>query len=161
MESGGVMSVGTSGSVEGGCEVDCVIGVGPDKVFAVLADGWLYPLWVVGATHMREVDAHWPAAGARLHHKVGVWPLVLDDITEVEQVEPGRRLVLRAQGGPAGSARIEIELEPVAEGTRVRMTERAISGVGRLVPRPLENAMLRPRNIESLRRLKAIAENRG
>jgi uncharacterized protein YndB with AHSA1/START domain len=154
------MSVGTPGSVEGGCEVDRVIGVGPDQVFAVLADGWLYPLWVVGATHMREVDAHWPAVGARLHHKVGVWPLALDDITEVEQVEPGHRLVLCARGGPAGSARVEIELEPVDEGTRVRMTERAVSGAGRLVPLPLQCAMLRPRNIESLRRLQAIAENR-
>ena len=47
-----------------GCEVDCVIDADPAQVYAVLADGWLYPLWVVGATHMRQVDAHWPAVGA-------------------------------------------------------------------------------------------------
>ena len=43
----------------------------PDQVWAVLADGWLYPLWVVGASRMRDVDDHWPAPGARLHHSVG------------------------------------------------------------------------------------------
>ena len=28
----------------------------PDQVWQVLADGWLYPLWVVGASRMRDVD---------------------------------------------------------------------------------------------------------
>ena len=28
----------------------------PSAVWAVLADGWLYPVWVVGAARMREVD---------------------------------------------------------------------------------------------------------
>ena len=35
----------------------------PDQVWDVLADGWLYPLWVVGASRMREVDDHWPQEG--------------------------------------------------------------------------------------------------
>ena len=35
----------------------------PDQVWDVLADGWLYPLWVVGATRMRDVDQDWPAVG--------------------------------------------------------------------------------------------------
>jgi uncharacterized protein YndB with AHSA1/START domain len=55
----------------------------PDQVWSVLADGWLYPLWVVGATRMREVDDHWPEVGAQLHHSAGVWPAVIDDTTEV------------------------------------------------------------------------------
>jgi hypothetical protein len=29
----------------------------PQAVFEVLADGWLYPGWVVGASRMRAVDA--------------------------------------------------------------------------------------------------------
>ena len=61
----------------------------PEAVWDVLADGWLYPLWVVGASRMREVDDHWPAVGARLHHSVGSWPLLLDDETEVVAVVPG------------------------------------------------------------------------
>ena len=32
------------------------IGTTPERVWDVLADGWLYPLWVVGASRMREVD---------------------------------------------------------------------------------------------------------
>ena len=55
----------------------------PDQVWGVLADGWLYPLWVVGASRMREVDDHWPAVGARLHHSVGAWPALIDDTTSV------------------------------------------------------------------------------
>src|SRR3954471_9339924 len=40
------------------------IGAAPDEVFAQLADGWIYGAWVVGASHIRDVDAEWPAVGA-------------------------------------------------------------------------------------------------
>ena len=53
-----------------------VMNATPDQVWEVLSDGWLYPLWVVGASRMREVDDAWPALGARLHHSVGTWPLL-------------------------------------------------------------------------------------
>lgn len=155
------MTTAVHGDLGQGCVVECVIGAEPAHVFEILADGWLYPLWVVGATHMRMVDAQWPRPGARLHHKVGVWPLALEDTTEVEEVEPRRRLVLIAHGGPAGSARIVIDLKTVDGGTRVRMAERAISGPGRLIPKAVQAVLLRPRNTESLQRLRAIAENRG
>ena len=55
----------------------------PEQVWSVLADGWLYPLFVVGAARMRDVDETWPAVGARLHHSIGAWPLMIDDTTEV------------------------------------------------------------------------------
>ena len=55
----------------------------PEQVWEVLADGWLYPLFVVGASRMRDVDDDWPAVGSRLHHSVGTWPLLIDDTTEV------------------------------------------------------------------------------
>ena len=32
----------------------------PEDVFRVLADGWLYPCWVVGASRMRKVEDTWP-----------------------------------------------------------------------------------------------------
>ena len=35
----------------------------PERVWSVLADGWLYPLFVVGASRMRDVDEGWPAVG--------------------------------------------------------------------------------------------------
>jgi hypothetical protein len=46
-------------------EVSRVVGTPPRKVWAVLADEWSYPLWVVGATHMRNVDLEWPAVMSR------------------------------------------------------------------------------------------------
>jgi uncharacterized protein YndB with AHSA1/START domain len=55
----------------------------PEKVWEVLSDGWLYPLWVVGATRMRDVDQAWPQVGAKIHHSAGVWPAIVDDNTEV------------------------------------------------------------------------------
>ncbi len=38
-----------------------VVEATPEQVWSILADGWLYPLWVVGASRMRQVDDHWPA----------------------------------------------------------------------------------------------------
>jgi len=138
-----------------------VVAAPPAKVWAVLADGWSYPLWVVGATHMRDVDSSWPAVGSRIHHSVGVWPLMLEDDTEVLDMEVERRLELSARAWPTGAARVQLELSPVEGGTRVTMNEFVESGPGRLVPGPVEGLMLRVRNRESLARLASIAENRA
>src|SRR4051794_12178378 len=85
----------------------------PDQVWDVLADGWLYPVWVVGASRMREVDDTWPDLGSRLDHSVGTWPLLVDDYTEVVDVVPGSVLVLHARALPTGTAGVTIRLEAV------------------------------------------------
>lgn len=131
-----------------------------DKVWDVLSDGWLYPLWVVGATRMREVDHHWPGVGAKLHHSAGVWPLVIDDTTEVVDVEPGRLLSLRARGWPAGEASVVISLEEQGDDTLVTIEEDAVSGPGQLVPGLVRQPLLAWRNVEALSRLAAVAERR-
>jgi uncharacterized protein YndB with AHSA1/START domain len=142
--------------------VERTIATTPDRVWDVLADGWLYPLWVVGATRMRDVDVHWPSIGARIHHSVGVWPAVIDDDTEVTASEPLRRLALRAKAWPLlGEADVEMELHPDEGGTRVVMSEDAATGPGRLVPRPLRAPGISWRNTESLRRLAFLAERRA
>ena len=82
-----------------------------DDVWSVLADGWAYATWVVGAARVRSVDERWPAPGAAIEHSVGTWPLLLSDSTTVEACDPGRRLVLTARGWPLGEARVLIELE--------------------------------------------------
>lgn len=132
----------------------------PEQVWEVLADGWLYPLFVVGASRMREVDDTWPAVGSRLHHSVGTWPLLIDDTTEVLEVEEGRRLLLKARGWPAGEAHVEISLEPSGADTVVTMKEDATAGPGTLVPKPLRDAQLHWRNVEALRRLAFVVEGR-
>jgi hypothetical protein len=49
---------------------------------------------VVGASRIREVEPDWPAKGSRIHHSFGVWPLVIDDDTEVLRSEPEHELLL-------------------------------------------------------------------
>jgi len=132
----------------------------PDQVWRVLADGWLYPLWVVGASRMREVEQAWPAVGSKLHHSFGVWPVLIDDNTEVTAADPGVSLGLRARGWPAGEAAVTITLEPVGAQTRVTIEEDAVSGPGVLVPKPVRAALIKWRNVETLRRLSFLAERR-
>jgi hypothetical protein len=132
----------------------------PEQVWKVLADGWLYPLWVVGATRMRDVDDGWPAQGARLHHSVGIWPLVLDDITESIECLPSSRLHLHAHGWPAGRADVTIILRAAGAETEVTIEEQATAGPGALVPRVVQDPLLHWRNVETLRRLAFLAERR-
>ena len=132
-----------------------------EQVWEVLSDGWLYPLWVVGASRMRDVEEHWPALGAQLHHSVGTWPVLADDVTEVVDCVPGSCLTLHAKARPTGTASVTIRLEPIPDGTRVTMEEEVVAGPGRLVPGPLRDVLLRWRNVESLRRLAFIAERRA
>ena len=133
----------------------------PDQVWDVLSDGWLYPLWVVGATRMRDVDDTWPAEGAALHHSVGVWPVVLDDETRVLESHPGRSIRLRAKAWPGGEAEVLISLEAQGEKTRVSIQEKTVSGPGSLLPQVLEDPLMKIRNNETLNRLAHVVEGRA
>ena len=126
----------------------------------MLSDGWLYPVWVVGAARMREVDDHWPQVGARLHHSFGLWPALIDDTSEVLESEPERLLLLRTRGWPMGEAEVRIRLRPVGAGTEITLEEDAVRGPGVLVPQVLRTPLLAWRNTETLRRLVYIVENR-
>ncbi|HEX7211425.1 MAG TPA: SRPBCC family protein [Propionibacteriaceae bacterium] len=131
------------------------------QVWDVLSDGWLYPLWVVGASRIRDVDDGWPAEGRKLHHSFGVWPLVIDDTTEVIEIQPDQRIVLEARGWPVGTARVEITVQPDGNGTLVSIAEDVSSGPGQLVPQPIRVAAMDVRNRETLRRLAYLAEGRA
>ena len=145
----------------GSAVVSRIVKAPPDAVWSVLADGWLYATWVVGASRIREVDLGWPRVGSRIHHSVGVWPAMLDDTTHVLARREGTELVLKARAWPAGEARIRITLTAErANHTSVSIVEDATGGPGRLVPRPLRQALIGPRNVETLRRLAWLAEGR-
>ncbi len=131
-----------------------------EQVWNVLGDGWLYPLWVVGASRIRDVDDGWPAEGSKLHHSFGVWPMVIDDTTEVIEIQPDRRIVLEARGWPVGTARVEITVQPDGNGSLVSIAEDVSSGPGQLVPQPVRVAAMDLRNKETLRRLAYLAEGR-
>ncbi|MGI8710452.1 MAG: SRPBCC family protein [Acidimicrobiales bacterium] len=137
-----------------------MIAASPEQVFAVLADGWAYSNWVTGTSHMRAVDADWPAVGSKIHHAAGVWPAVARDETVVELNIAGQRLELTARGRPFGEARVVIELTAEGTGTRADLGETPIAGPGKWLNNPGTEALLTRRNAESLARLAAIAERR-
>lgn len=132
----------------------------PDDVWKILADGWLYPLWVVGAARIRDVDQHWPEEGSRIHHSVGAWPLLINDHTEVLEVVPGRSIKLRARGWPVGEAEVAISINGIGAETEVTMQEDVTAGPGVLVPEPFKGLSLKWRNVEALRRLALLVEGR-
>jgi hypothetical protein len=132
----------------------------PDDVFATLADGWLYPTWVVGAARMRDVSPEWPEAGAKIHHSLGIWPILLNDESEVVEWSPPTRMRIRAKAGPFGRAVVVLEVRPRPDGCVVRVGEEPVTGPARVIPAFFWAPFLRARNREILRRLAAIAEGR-
>ncbi|CAN5342148.1 hypothetical protein BH09ACT10_BH09ACT10_16190 [soil metagenome] len=109
---------------------------------------------------MRDVDEAWPAVGAELHHSVGVWPALLNDSTIITAWDPPGSVSFEARGFPLGAASVRLEVVALGAGCNVTMWEDVSSGPAQLVPRPLRQAMVHPRNVESLKRLAFIAERR-
>ena len=135
-----------------------VIRCEPRHVFEVLANGWVYPSWVVGASRMRDVDEGWPQPGTQIHHSVGVWPMLLNDTTSVLEWDPPRHALLKAQGlahrgGDVGDRRARTRQdEQRADDRRHRFRP------ARFVPGPVREAATHARNSETLRRLAYLAE---
>ena len=141
--------------------VERVVHAPAEAVWTVLSDGWSYATWVVGASRVRDVDTSWPDEGALIHHSFGLWPGVVNDTTEVLRSEAPRELALRARGWPAGEAEVVLTIEPEGpESCRVTITEDAVSGPGTLIPRPVRQLMIGPRNVETLLRLALLSEGR-
>jgi uncharacterized protein YndB with AHSA1/START domain len=129
--------------------------VDPQQVWAVLEDPYAYPKWVVGADKTLEADASWPAPGSKFEVQLAGGA---QDHTEVESVDPGRRIVLLAARRMYGPARVTIELSPANGGTDVTMVE---DPAGKLAPLrfvPPVHLAIRLRNKESLDRLRKLAE---
>ena len=130
-------------------------------VWDIIADGWTYSQWVVGNSRMRAVDADWPAVGSRIQHSIGVWPLLVNDVTEVQESRPLEELVLLASAGLFGSARIFLRLSDTPTGgCLIEMAEVPVGRPMRWVPDRLALAAVIPRNRECTLRLSAIAERR-
>jgi uncharacterized protein YndB with AHSA1/START domain len=134
----------------------------PEDVFDVLTDGWSYATWVVGAARIREVDEDWPSPGSKIHHSVGLWPVLLSDNTEIDECEAPRRIKLRVRAWPTGEGEVTIVCEPEGpDKTKVTMEEQAVSGPATMIPDLVQDAMLKMRNEESLTRLAYLAESRA
>ncbi|MFA9429548.1 SRPBCC domain-containing protein [Egicoccus sp. AB-alg2] len=142
-------------------EVVRIIPASRAAVFAALAEPGTYPRWVVGAQRIRAVEGQWPLPGATFHHVVGAFPLRLRDSTTVVDAADDERLVLEARARPVGRARVELHLEEVPGGTRVRMNEYPISGPTRFVPEAFLAPSIRQRNELSLERLEGLVTETG
>lgn len=132
----------------------------PAQVFDVLGDGWLFGVWVVGASRIRDVETDWPMPGSRIHHSVGSWPVMINDTTSVVELDPQRSIRLRARAWPAGEAEVLITVAPTPGGCRVAITEDAVKGPGTVIPSWLRDPMLHWRNTETLRRLDYLVRGR-
>jgi hypothetical protein len=129
----------------------------PDQVWAVLADPFRYPDWVLGVETLRDADPDWPRPGTCLHYLTRVARWRLEDRTCVVDAEPGRALTLLARGGRVGAARVELRLRPERDGTLITMDEVPhLQGAFRHAA-PLLDPWLWVRNIASLRRLAAVS----
>jgi uncharacterized protein YndB with AHSA1/START domain len=137
---------------------EAYIDVPPERVFAVLADASRYAEWVVGTHAIREADEDFPAPGTRFQHRLGLPPLTVDDDTEVLTSDPPRQLTLLTKARPFGVARVQLRLQPDGAGTRVTMTETPADIRARLLVNPLTDPLVRARNVQSLRRLRRLAE---
>ena len=147
-------------SQRGHAVVNCAVNAPADVVWKTLSDGWLYSQWVVGAVAIRDVDPSWPHQGSRIHHSVGIWPILIDDHSEVLEAAPNQRLVLRARAWPMGETTVDIRLVESSSGTDVSLMETAESGRARLLPGFVRQKLLALRNTESLLRLALMAEGR-
>ncbi|MEU0090610.1 SRPBCC family protein [Kribbella sp. NPDC006257] len=141
-------------------ENERLINASVEDVFAVLTDGWSYASWVVGASHIRDVEAGWPQPGYSIHHSVGAWPLLIKDTTTIEEHEPLRYLRLRVRAWPTGEGIVEFEATDKDRRCHLVMREHAAKGPARLIPKALADPVLHARNAETLARLALLAEHR-
>lgn len=123
-----------------------------DEVFDVLCDGEHYASWVVGARRIRAVDDGFPSPGTRLHHSVGVAPLVVRDETLVLAADRPALLELEAHG--AGfKANVRFQLAEDRDGTEVVMDEEGADSRSRAVV-AVTRPLVAGRNAETLWRLR-------
>jgi uncharacterized protein YndB with AHSA1/START domain len=133
------------------------VGAPPSAVWAVLADPPSYEEWVVGNKEIRDHDPNWPAPGTEFHHKVGVGPITLRDKTVLLEASPPQKMVMNVRALPVGHGIVSFELTPTGSGTTVRMEE-VPAGVPAKVLWPVVQPLVKLRNVETLRRLKRLAE---
>ncbi len=128
------------------------------QVWAALIDPTTYPRWLIGAQKIRNVDDTWPAVDAAFHHRVGVWPVLVDDKSIIREIRPQELLVLEVRATPLVRARVRFCLSPTADGARtfLEMEEEPMYRfLGNLV-RPVLDPLTHLRNARSLQRLDGI-----
>ena len=130
--------------------------VSPERVFDYLLDPTTYPRWLIGAEAMRAVDDDWPAPGSRFHHRVGMWPVRIEDYTELVELDRPRMLQLSVRATPLIRADVTFRCRgDEAESILLLQEEPVYRGVGNLV-RPVLDPVTHLRNHGSLRKLRTV-----
>jgi uncharacterized protein YndB with AHSA1/START domain len=133
----------------------------PDAVFDVLADAPSYGDWVVGASRIRAVEGDWPEPGTKFHHTQGAFGVGLKDSTTSIAANRPRQLVIEVRFRPFMIGKVEFRLRPRGRGTHVTMIEYPIGGPVAKLNNPLIDRALWARNVETLRRLRRLSEQRA
>ena len=137
---------------------DTFISTPPHEVFELLSDPRTYGHWVAGSREIRAADPAWPAVGTAFDHTVGMRFLRIKDHTSVLAARPPVMLQLCARARPLPDARVTMHLQPEGAGTRVTMIEAPANRLLSLLAGPIGHALIKLRNVESLKRLKELAE---
>lgn len=141
--------------------IENVVDAPPDRVYAVLADGWTYGDWVVGISHVSRVEADWPSVGSALHYQVGAGLATLRATATVLSTDPPYELAFRPHLWPLGEYVVRIMLTPVDEGrTKIVFAEHLVAGPLYAVRRRPSELMLHLRGRETVRRLADFAMHR-
>ncbi len=139
---------------------DIFISAPPETVFDVLSDPRAYAEWVPGTRAVRAADARWPQEGTAFEYVAAVPGIGISDRTRVVAALPPVMLELRIRVRRFFTARAAIELVPEGNGTRLILVEEPASRLLSLLIGPAGHLLIKVRNVEALRRLKAIAEAR-
>lgn len=135
------------------------IGVSVDELFEILLDAAAYPAWVVGSKRLAWVEREWPAPGSAFWIRFAAE--LREDKTEMLEIERPVRVVLRPHVRPFCVTRVVLDLEARGDATHVTFTETVQWPSQPRPARAIGDALLLLRNIESLRRLKLLAEGRS
>jgi hypothetical protein len=138
-----------------------VLSAPPDRVFNLLSDPRSLAYFVVGTKKIRRFDPHWPDSGTKVHHSVGLGPLVLHDETEVLKSVSGRLLLLEVRLRPFGRFKVEFKLLSHSEGTELVVDEYPVAGPASLPGlSEVVDRLIKVRNIEMGRRIERLVEQR-
>ena len=133
-----------------------VMPVSPERVFEYLLDPDTYPRWLIGAETMRAVDDDWPAPGSRFHHRVGMWPVRIEDYSEIVELDPPRMLHLSVRASPIIRADVTFRCRgDDRESILIIEEEPVYRSLGNLA-RPVLDPATHVRNHGSLRKLRDI-----
>jgi uncharacterized protein YndB with AHSA1/START domain len=131
----------------------------PEQVFPVVADGERLPEWMEDFERVEQVSEGAPALGTEYRYKMRRAP---ESTFQWSEFEPGRRV--RWSGPPvkAGPGSLEprggIDVEPAAEGSRVRVTLDPVPRGAMKLLLPIMRRSMRNGAVQNLSRLKALLE---